>query len=457
MQKHFPMLVFIVLAGYSCSVQASGTPVTISEDEALAFQRSLLSLSVPYKHPAPIFIQPTNKIEACKLPSTPDQMARTNFRAYWDGDCKNGFAYGLGRDIAISDTHHTEEITVHNGTGEVWSSQPSVYYDYVNKQIAYSVWGSTRSEMTSLTEYYNDTIRGLEVVQELTVLDISGQVFTTSSSPFNTYRIYASRRTDAPIEFRFSDTSAGPRVNPDAPIFKAEIFDTRNGTLGPYVIGRYPNGSEHHFRVLQGNVFQPVTLPASYTRDIQIKFQEILNATSQTKSMFEKPAMMEREYLFKACNGKSSIKGLDNTTYTKICNWRDQFKVAYAAASENFQKQLAIMHQQAATAGQQKQIQQQIALQQQVAIQQQSLQQGQNSQAAFDAGEQIVKSSADFLRGATQGFNSWQPPAVQPITYTQAGSSIIGSNRVTYRQVGSTLIGSDGTSCRIVGSTIICR
>jgi len=119
---------------------SSGGPRMISYEEASEFENSLRA-----REKAPIsldrvFTQPVNKTEPCKLPSSPDQLARDNFRAYWDGDCKNGFAYGLGRDIAISDTHHYEEITIHDGTGDNWS-QPRVFYDFVNNFVRYAVGG----------------------------------------------------------------------------------------------------------------------------------------------------------------------------------------------------------------------------------------------------------------------------------------------------------------------------
>jgi hypothetical protein len=110
----------VLMAGCATTGQQAPTARALNYEEATAFERGLKS-SVPAelsRQRPTHFVQPANKKENCKLPTTQDQIDRRNFRAYWDGQCKDGYAFGLGRDIAISDTHHTEEITIHNGTGD---------------------------------------------------------------------------------------------------------------------------------------------------------------------------------------------------------------------------------------------------------------------------------------------------------------------------------------------------
>lgn len=110
--------------------------------------------------PEKLYVQPANKTEPCKLPTTRDQLERPNFRAYWDGECRNGFAFGLGRDIAMSDTHHVEEITIHDGTGGDWSA-PRVDYDFVNNMVVYAVGGSQFPAVTQLAEKWTTRSTGL--------------------------------------------------------------------------------------------------------------------------------------------------------------------------------------------------------------------------------------------------------------------------------------------------------
>lgn len=427
MQKLLPLAAFAVLAGYATPGQSASKPKSISHKEASAFELSLLAReSAAPKAPEKVYAQPANKVEACRVPTTQDQLGRPNFRAYWDGECKNGFAFGLGRDIAISYTHHVEEITIHDGSGDNWS-QPRVAYDYVNNVVSYAVGGSQFPAQTVLAEKMDNPVSGFNAIQTLSVVDELGKAFAIQSSPFNPKRIYLNTRTDGSILFRFSDNSAAPVTDHNAVIFAAEILDPKSNTRGGVAIARYANGAVQHFKIVNGATV-PIKLPTTYTDHFQAKYQEISDATSRASNILQRAQQIEREYLFKACNGKSSINGLDNANYTKICTWRDQFKEPYATASANYQRQLEGLKQQAATSEQQRQIQQQIALQQQM-LQQQRNQQAWN--ALSQANQQLQQQTQQTM----QTVNSWQAPQVQPITPP-------GGNKVI---------------CNTIGSIITCR
>lgn len=426
MRKLLPVAAFVILSGHATAGQAGNRPKAISYKEAAAFELALLAREKPpLSAPAKLYVQPSNKTEPCKLPTTQEQLNRPNFRAYWDGECRNGFAYGLGRDIALSDTHHLEEITIHDGT-DTSASRPSVGYDFVNNMVIYVVSGSKYPVQTSFKETMVDSVSGYNAYQTLTVIDEQGKVSVVQSSAFQPLRIYMSTRTDRDISYKFTDNSAAPVINQTAPVFVTEIIDTRNNTPGIAVV-RFPNGLVQHLKISEGKR-ELVSLPTAYTAQLSAKYQEIASAASGANASLQRAQQIEREYLFKACNGKSSIAGLDNATYTKICTWRDQFKAPYAVASANYQRQLESWKQQAATADQQRQIQQQIA------IQQQMLQQQQNQQAWNEinqANQRLQQQTQQIM----QGVNSWQAPQVQPITPS----------------------GGDKVICNTIGSITTCR
>jgi hypothetical protein len=221
---------------------------------------------------------------------------------------------------------------------------------------------------------------------------------------------------DQSISYRFTDYSAAPVINPAAVAYTAEIVDPKTNLPGGVALARYANGSVQHFKIINGTN-EPTVVPEEYANYLASKYQEIIGATSQANVILQRAQQVEREYLYKACNGTSGIEGMDRATYTKICTWRDQFKEPYAAASANYQRQLEGMRQQAATAEQQRQIQQQIALQQQM-LQQQSYQQTWNE--INQTSQQIQQRTQQTL----QGVNSWQAPQVQPIA-PQGGNNIV--------------------------------
>lgn len=426
MKKILPLFASTILAGCATGQYAT-QPRAISYEEASAFESSLLARqpTIPEARKK-LYVQPVNKEKTCKLPTSQDQLDRPNFRAYWDGECKNGFAFGLGRDIAISDTHHIEEITIHDGSGDSWSG-PRVDYDYVNNIVHYAVGGSKFPAVTDLTERFDNSVNGFNEYYALMVIDESGKALVLQTSAFSPQRIYLNSRTDGLISYRFTDYSAAPPAGQNATTFTAEIVDPKTNAVGGVAVAGYANSSIRHYKLVNGKP-ELTSLPPAYTDHLWAKYQEVLNATSRANASLQLAHQIEREYLFKACNGKSSIPGLDNSTYTKVCTWRDQFKEPYAIASASYQKQLESLRQQATTAKQQQQIQQQIALQQQM------LQQQQNQQAwneVNQASQQLQQHTQQIM----QGVNSWQAPQVQPITPP-------GGNKVVCHTIGSI------TTCR---------
>ena len=428
MKKTLLFTACLVLVGCATSIPK---PKAISYEEASSFERSLLAreLVLP-KEPEPLYIQPVNKKEACKLLTTQDQLDRTNFRAYWDGECKNGFAFGLGRDMAVSDTHHLEEITIYDGTGANWS-QPRVNYDYVNNSVIYAVGGSKFPALVQVIATMNNSTSEFNINRQFITTDEFGKVFIFQDSPFNPRRIYISTSIDNSIGYRFIDDSAMPVMKPDQTIFTVEIV-APSGTVGGVGIAKYANGAVLHFKVTNGRPTESVVLPKDYSDYLSGKYQDVLSATSQAEAILQKAQRIEREYLFKACSGKNGINGLDNAVYTKICTWRDQYKEPYATALVNYQKQLESLKQQATTEEQQR-------LQQQQIIQQKKQQENAAAWVNIaNSASQVLNSVADGYNKQADMYNSMSKsmsqmpsPVIQPITPFNA-------NKKTYNcmQVG---------------------
>lgn len=240
MRKLFYLAPIAALMACSTVGYAASKPKKISYQEASEFERSLLAReSAPPTIPEKLYVQPANKTEPCKLPSTRDQMERPNFRSYWDGECRNGYAFGLGRDIAMSDTHHVEEITVHDGTGDNWSA-PRVFYDFVNNLVFYAVGGSQFPASTQLAEKMETSINGFNALQTLSVTDTRGNSYIVQSAAFNPQRSFLLSQNNGALAFKFSDNSAAPVVDPNAATFAAEIIDPKSNTRGGVLVTRYP-------------------------------------------------------------------------------------------------------------------------------------------------------------------------------------------------------------------------
>lgn len=71
--------------------------------------------AVPYQVPVDrlVWVQPTNKKAACRIPVPASlSMSAVHARLFWDGDCRDGRAYGLGRIMYRSDLRDADIITL---------------------------------------------------------------------------------------------------------------------------------------------------------------------------------------------------------------------------------------------------------------------------------------------------------------------------------------------------------
>lgn len=405
----------------------------IDYEEASAFERerSLPVRAVPVRQPPAFYTQPANKQEPCKLPTSQDQLARSNFVAYWDGQCKDGYAFGLGRDIAISDTHHIEEIITYGINGDA-STSPRVIYDYVNNSVMYATPGEKYPAESVFTERIDTTGNSFMIAYQYGVTDALGYMQYTEYSPLRLTRFYI--YDIGTVFYRFTDNSAIPVVDPNMVTFSGEILDPKTRKAGGVVVVRHGSGQVRHLK-LTGAGSEEVRLPADYFNQLSEKLMAAQNAPAAANAGVERARQMEREYLYMACNGKHTITGLAKETATKICTWRDQFKAQYEAALAQSTRDLETQKQKAATVERQRAAQQQNATQQARLQQQQSQQELQQAVNAFSQLGQQMQSAGQQMLNSTM---SQPTPQVTPF----APFAPLGGNQVRCVNSGSV------TNCR---------
>lgn len=277
-----------------------------------------------------LYTQPVNKTELCKIFTSKEQLDRNNFRAYWDGQCRNGFAFGMGRDIAISDTHHLEEITVYSENGKLTDS-PAVTYDFVNNEVTYRFIGSKFPSQTIFNEKIKNDPGSFTTSYSIVLINERSDTRAVYWSPFDHRRILVNSVGN--ISYKYSEDKFAQNINSKNPVFVAETVDPQSGKPGGFAIVRYGNGQIRHFKV-GGIQPEPVELPKEYTSDVEAKYIETQSAQAEISIKIDLAKRIEKEYLYLACNGKHEISGLDNRIATKICTWRDQFQEPFRAAQK---------------------------------------------------------------------------------------------------------------------------
>lgn len=400
----------ITLVAASCATTGAGIR-TMSYEEAAGFENSLIARGrQTIEQPEPLFTQPANKQEPCKIPTTKSQIERKNFRAYWDGDCKDGFAFGFGRDIAISDTHHLEEITIHAGNGEFNANKPFALYDFVNNKTTYGVLGEKHPESSFMHQTITNDSSHFTTQFNLGVTDENGNQFLLTASPFDPRKLYINHQGS--VGYRLTDFTGAPGAS-NQPSRAIEILDAHTGVAGGVRIVQFRNGTIEHQKLDSGGqVVERAVIPQEYVKHLLAKISETQEALATANARIQKAQQMEREYLYMACNGKHTIKGLDTAIATKICSWRDQFKDPYEKALANYQQQIEQWRQQAAA--QEQQLAQQRVYQAQL-VQQQAI----ANQQAWQNINNALQSTSNQINQQnqqTQNLMNFQMPQVQPIT-----------------------------------------
>jgi hypothetical protein len=405
-------LSLVILASMAMPAFASGLP-KVSTREAMQFENDLIAAlpkAVVKPRPELLYTQPANHTEPCKLPTSQDQLDRRNFRAYWDGQCKDGYAFGLGRDIALSDTHHVEEITVHHLSVPQDFPRSFVSIDFVNNLLFY---GSDNLAQRVTTGTRQQFVRNPDDTMSLNISTGEGrnngnQMLSMQTSPFEAGVIVTNVREGQPTYF-YGDWTAVPGAS-DRPSFNVAVHDPATRRPVGYGIVRFRNGALEH----QGPKGL-VQLSKEYVDHLLARIAEANTAVVAAGAETAKAQQMEREYLYAACKSGYVIEGVpakDIPITHEICTWRDQWKDAYARSQARFEQKQADLRTQAAAREQQiaaQRTQQQQAMQQQAAA----------NAAAWAAVGQSLQQTTNTIQQQNQWLMNFQrsltpPPATAP-------------------------------------------
>ena len=98
---------------------------TVDENEAFKYERKYLSeyeqLKNKYTNQSVYkWVQPANKKSSCKVyvgisKATENRTLDENYKIYWDGGCKNGYANGLGREFERGTVLNMEALAIYQG------------------------------------------------------------------------------------------------------------------------------------------------------------------------------------------------------------------------------------------------------------------------------------------------------------------------------------------------------
>lgn len=343
----------------ACATNGVGT-LFLTQEEA-TFQKEAMRSEFPYlvakfKESSELerqyflindkyYNQPLNKKVSCKLPLSTDLGGGNQ---YWDGNCKEGYAFGLGRDIYISKFNHVEEITNHNIVGKP-TVVTGVVRDFVNRiTVRYQKFHNLDGSLKFQSQVTEKLIENEAKNTALTM-------YTAIFADYNKYAIY-SRQWDA-TSLGYLDRSTINGINYYHMHFNVPILG--NTTDVWFVDNKEPKGILYlpenvplKVKTINGDIiygYKPtgqtikklkIVSFENYWNDIEEAFSSFDSYIEKALNSANEAANIENQYNHALSNNKlKTPKGLTNEEYFQTLDYYTDFKVKQEQTLHNIQNQ----------------------------------------------------------------------------------------------------------------------
>jgi hypothetical protein len=264
------------------------------------------------------WIQPKNKKESCKIWTATnlnnDRTADKTFKIYWDGECKNGYAEGLGLEFEMGIMRNAEQIGIyekgkvkgyciiedklHNtlieGSCNFADSNSSDHHVVTEMQnlngniaLGYTIGSSGSITEPRLLTYYNP---------------MSDIVFLQKEYPVFSYRF---------IDFTSDED--------DQRRYEFELLNAQ-GKLFGYKLRMLKQNGYYAGKVIDGKAeMQNATVPQSGFDKINSIRAEIEDAGKTALSAQQQALLVKKQYRFKICKDNVKVSFMSSLDYKEIC------------------------------------------------------------------------------------------------------------------------------------------
>lgn len=259
------------------------------------------------------WVQPNNKNQPCKIYVAyykEDPTEDNSFKLYWDGQCKNGYAHGLGREFNIADVTNVWQIAIYkkgkpknyaviNDILYEFTLEGECKYDENNYQVKRYV--SHKNNDTSIT--YNIGKFGDKKPDTI-----------IQTSPFanNTMRYL---KTYPNFRYQYIDSTNNDVSKID---FSFTIFDKNNKKNG-WAIEKSKNKNIIYSEYIN-NKRSKVNLPQIYIDKGNRIIDEIKSSYNKALKAQAQAQLIKKQYIRKICKKTVKVNFMDNDEYKEICS-----------------------------------------------------------------------------------------------------------------------------------------
>lgn len=290
------------------------------------------------------WIQAANKKEPCKLfvgyNPNDDRTLKNDYKIFWDGSCRNGYAYGLGREFERGFLTNFEAIGLYSGE----EKEPEYFIQKDNLKNETQEGDITNGNFVLIT--IKDDGMNFDVNYQYGhfsrgTTDIEYCIFSNPFSP--NIRYIKGLNTYAYI---INDVS-NDEFNQNN--YNYNIIDAKSKQLNGFGFSVAKNNVRYEGERINGQVTRRVILPQSYINYMSNIFNEIKNAGQIALNEQKKALMVKQQYKDNICKDTVKVDFIDNKEYKAICNENEkiaQLKIKIDAKYTQIEQQKQAKRQQ---------------------------------------------------------------------------------------------------------------
>ncbi len=295
----------------------------VSEEETFAQEKQFLADYEAHKTDPEFavqetWVQPVNKKEQCRIYlryKKEDEAIKLGAGHYWDGACKDGYAYGLGREFARSEDRFVEKLADYKSPGQ----EPTYYYQkdklggIILNGVDYSGAGTVRGIA------FQDNGHKLDYVRISAVEDKAQHIlYARYEYPISGIELLVKRYPNFSYAFQFNKiTGAGV----------ASLVDEKSNTPSRYGFVYNAQGQHQGVQKISPTAqSEQTTLPESYWERLMSVRQEIISQLSESvlTSKENRAKIVKEEYMAQKCKARARAPFSSWPDYYDICN-EDEF------------------------------------------------------------------------------------------------------------------------------------
>ncbi|WP_066166350.1 hypothetical protein [Aliarcobacter cryaerophilus] len=328
--KFILISIFIGFIFTGCILQPS-VP-SVSEEEVFKYEKQYLVDYENWKQqnkdikPSFKWIQPKNKKEECKvyveIDSKNDKTTKSDYTLYWDGECKDGYAYGLGREIEKTMLEDLQQIGVYENGKAVDYCTILSPLEGINQEGECSY--SNEKANNHVKTIIEDKLDNFDIKYEI---GVSGTNISPGMgiqiSPFSDKKILA--KVYPNFLYIIEDYTEDSFV-PMKYDFNMKTKQNDNWINSGYrFVIQKAGGRLSGENINNGKNIRLVALPDSYINHISTIHDEIIKQVNLGFEAQKKALIIKEKYKKKICKDSVKVDFMDNSEYKEICNEDKKF------------------------------------------------------------------------------------------------------------------------------------